>query len=377
MVSFWERQSFLEYDYIIVGGGIVGISTAISLKETEPAASVLVLERGILPTGASTKNAGFACFGSLTEILADIDNMGEAASLALVEERCLGLKMLRKRLGDKNIDYKNFGGYELISESDYSSLNQIDSVNALLKPLFKADVFSENTDLVKNFKFNSSYVKTVVFNPFEGQLDTGKMMSGLINYASSLNIKIHTGAEVTEILEENGSVRIQVSNPVTKSNLQFKAGKVAVCTNAFANKLYPQLKVNPGRGVVLITKQISGLPFKGTFHMDEGFYYFRNYNKRIIFGGGRNLDFKRESTTEFEVNEQILRVLKEKLANIILPDFSHEIDMIWSGIMGFGPDKQPVIQFVSPRIVAGVGLGGMGIAIGTRVGERLSKLLLQ
>ncbi|MGZ5243758.1 MAG: hypothetical protein ACXWW0_07675 [Bacteroidia bacterium] len=33
MLSFWERESFLHYDIIIIGSGIVGLSTAISLKE--------------------------------------------------------------------------------------------------------------------------------------------------------------------------------------------------------------------------------------------------------------------------------------------------------------------------------------------------------
>ena len=72
MFSYWEQQSFFNYDYIIIGAGITGLSTAIELKERQPKATVLVLERGILPTGASTKNAGFACMCSDTELLADL-----------------------------------------------------------------------------------------------------------------------------------------------------------------------------------------------------------------------------------------------------------------------------------------------------------------
>lgn len=109
--------------------------------------------------------------------------------------------------------------------------------------------------------------------------------------------------------------------------------------------------------------------------MDEGFYYFRNFEGRVIFGGGRNLDFERESTTSFEINETILSALKEKLSHTILPTVPYKIDMIWSGIMAFGPDKKPVIERLSPNIIAGVGLGGMGVAIGTSVGEKLSKML--
>ena len=63
-VSFWERESFYnDIDYAIIGSGIVGLSAAIELKEKYPKAKVVVLEKGFLPSGASTKNAGFACFG--------------------------------------------------------------------------------------------------------------------------------------------------------------------------------------------------------------------------------------------------------------------------------------------------------------------------
>jgi glycine/D-amino acid oxidase-like deaminating enzyme len=64
-LSYWERTSFLQnYDYTIVGAGIVGLFAAIEIKKKNARAKVLVIERSALPDGASTKNAGFACFGS-------------------------------------------------------------------------------------------------------------------------------------------------------------------------------------------------------------------------------------------------------------------------------------------------------------------------
>ena len=57
--------------------------------------------------------------------------------------------------------------------------------------------------------------------------------------------------------------------------------------------------MQPARAQVLITKPIKNLQIKGTFHLDKGYYYFRNIDNRILFGGGRNLDFKTEETSEF------------------------------------------------------------------------------
>jgi L-2-hydroxyglutarate oxidase LhgO len=67
--SYWEQSSFFNYDAIIIGSGIVGLIAAIHLKKSSPNLNIAVLERGFLPSGASTKNAGFACFGSVSELI--------------------------------------------------------------------------------------------------------------------------------------------------------------------------------------------------------------------------------------------------------------------------------------------------------------------
>ena len=114
MLSFWESNSLINYQYIIVGAGITGLSTACAIKEKNPKASVLVIEKGILPTGASTKNAGFACIGSYTENWADYIRLGEEKFLQLIEDRWNGLSLLRKRLGDEHFVYIHLGGFELM-----------------------------------------------------------------------------------------------------------------------------------------------------------------------------------------------------------------------------------------------------------------------
>jgi hypothetical protein len=39
------------------------------------------------------------------------------------------------------------------------------------------------------------------------------------------------------------------------------------------------------------------------FHLEKGYYYFRNINDRILLGGGRNLDFEGETTTSHDTTE--------------------------------------------------------------------------
>ncbi len=377
MISYWEKQSLLHYDIIIIGSGIVGLSTALSIKERDSAKKILVLERGILPTGASTKNAGFACIGSLTEILDDLSTMSEDEVIQLVEMRLKGLRKLRKRLGDRNIEYAENGSYELIGAEEERQLKHLERINTLLKPILIGDAFFLNNKKIKEFGFNSARVKQIVQNNFEGELHTGKMIRTLVDLSISKGIEIKTGCEVEKIEDVNKEVKVYVSLPSATRQFYFSASKVAVTTNAFTKKLFPQPDIKPGRGHVLITKPVKGLKFRGIFHFDKGYYYFREINGRVLFGGGRNLDFEKEQTTEFGFNEKIKNDLTEKLHSVILPDTEFEIDYWWTGIMAFGPDKFPVIKEQSERVFLGVRMGGMGIAIGSETGERLAALILE
>ncbi|MHA7102053.1 NAD(P)/FAD-dependent oxidoreductase [Roseivirga pacifica] len=371
MLSFWEKDHFLNYDHIIIGGGIVGLSTAVSLMEKAPNKRVLVLERGIFPTGASTKNAGFACFGSLTEIMVDLQKMSPEEVVNLVSTRWNGLQLLRKRLGDTAIDYRSYGGYELLSKDQLNALDKLDEVNDLLKPLFDQEVYRQANEKIEDFGFNQAHVSAVIFNPLEAQVHTGKMMKRLQQLATSMGVEVISGIEVEAFEEEENGVTVKAGG------LSFRAENIALCTNAFTKNLLPETALAPGRGTVLVTKPVAGLKFKGTFHYEEGYYYFRNYEDKIIFGGGRNLAEAEEETTAFEINEKILNKLKHDLNEVVCPNQSVEIEHVWSGIMAFGPNKQPILKQHTDRVFMGVRLGGMGVAIGSQLGFDLADRMLQ
>ena len=87
-LSYWEIKSWLSnIDYTIVGSGIVGLNCALRLKEKFPKSKILILEKGSLPQGASTKNAGFACFGSASEIIDDLKSHSESEIISLIKKR--------------------------------------------------------------------------------------------------------------------------------------------------------------------------------------------------------------------------------------------------------------------------------------------------
>ncbi len=367
-LSYWEYKSWLSnVDYAIVGSGIVGLNCALHLKKSFPKARVLILEKGILPQGASTKNAGFACFGSISEILSDLKQHSEAEVLQLVKKRFDGISLLRKNLGDKAIEFQMHGGHELFSREDGDLYEQcraeLENVNQLLEPVFGPNAFFEQTNVFNFRNIQDNYIT----HAQEAQIDTGKMMQALLRKVQDAGVLILNGITVKGFNEMTEGVEIHTNQ------FDFRTKKLLIATNGFASQLLGE-PVKPARAQVLITKPIPDLKIKGTFHLDEGFYYFRNIDNRILLGGGRNLDFKAEETNQFGQTPLIMNQLQRMLQEVILPEIPFEIAQRWSGIMGMGNKKRPIVKQYSNSVFCGVRLGGMGIAIGSIVGKELAQL---
>lgn len=367
-VSYWERESFLEKrHYVIVGSGIVGLTCALELKQLNPQASITILEKGFLPAGASTKNAGFTCFGSPSELLDDLNHLNTEDVFKLVENRVNGLAKLRRIVGDKNMEYKEYGSYELFKDTElyHKCMDNLEYLNKQLKPIFNQNTFEVFT---KPKDFGLAKESLLIKNVFEGQLNTGLMMKNLITLATKAGVEILNGFTVANIAKINEGWK------VLGKQTSIETKKLILCNNAFASKLLPELDVKPARAQVLITKPIKNLKIKGCFHMDRGYYYFRNVANRVLLGGGRNLDFKAEETFEMSTSVKIQEHLKALLKTKILPNQEFEIEHSWSGIMGMGNSKTTLLKQLDESLFCAIRLGGMGVALGTDVGQKVANL---
>ncbi len=375
-LSHWEKEIYFEnIDCIIIGSGIVGLNAALYIKQKEPKLKVVVLERGMFPDGASNRNAGFACFGSPSELLEDLKTHTEEEVFSLVDKRWEGLQLLRSNLGDKNIGYEPFGGYELFNPMDEALYEdcyyQLGYLNKLLSPIVGAFTTYKIVDNKIN-KFGFKHTNHLIENVAEGQINTGKMMQTLLNKVTKLGVLVLNNFSVISYDDDGDKVEVHSDDGIVIS-----AKKLLIATDGFAKQLLPELDVQPARAQVLITKPIANLKIKGGFHFDRGFYYFRNVGKRVLFGGGRNLNFKEEETFELGLTDRVQDQLDLLLRETILPNTSYEIDMRWSGIMGMGEKKSVIMKTLSTNTFCAVRSGGMGVAIGSLTGVDAATMVLQ
>lgn len=193
-------------------------------------------------------------------------------------------------------------------------------------------------------------------------------MAALLKKVQQKDIYILNGVEVENIEDSLCSVS------VSTKQFEFTTGKLLIATNGFASRFIAD-DIKPARAQVLLTEPLKTLHVKGTFHLDRGYYYFRNIGNRILLGGGRNLDFSGEETSEFGNTDLIQNKLEELLQHTILPESKVKVEHRWSGIMGVGKKKRPIIEQLSDNVFCGVRLGGMGVAIGSLVGAELAELV--
>ena len=371
-LSYWEQQSFFgPADVVVIGAGLVGLTAALYLKQRRPNWRVVVLERGALPSGASTKNAGFACFGSVSELI-EQEKRGDLQ--AVVAARWAGLARLRELLGDAALDYQPVGGYELFRHEEAALAaecrEKIGYFNELLAPVVgHARTFWNATAEAGRFGFGD--VGTLLKNEHEGSLDAGRMMRALLSrvWAADVPVLTNCAVETIEAWAAGHSARLV-------NGAMIEASQVLLATNAFAQELLPELAVTPGRGQVLVTEPLPNISLPGTFHYDHGYAYFRQLpDHRILLGGGRNLDFAVEETTAPGLTPTVQRYLENLLHEVIVPGRQPRIDYRWSGVMGFGPALAPIVDWARPGVLAAVRCNGMGVALGAGIGWQAAELL--
>lgn len=370
--SYWESIGYLKNpDYLIVGAGLVGMYTAYFIKKNNPDADVLVVERGPFSEGASTKNAGFACFGSVSELLDDVDHYEKERVVETVKMRYDGLALSRKIFSDEAIGFDPCGGIEVFNgqlgvlfEKCSSRLDEANDIVCQATGI--RDVFSIRMGNPSGCKGFTHYI----YNKEEGSLNTALFNRALYELCLKHKVRFLFGINVNKVNATNKVVECGDYDVIS-------ADRIIVTTNGFVNDILHVDGVRAVRNQVLVTEKIPGLDLKGCYHMDCGYYYFRNVDQRLLIGGGRHVLGQPEETSEMATTVEARDLLTEFISRHIDIDFIPKIEYQWSGILGVGTDKKPIIKEVFPGIFIGVRMGGMGVAISSLVGLQLSELVLK
>lgn len=363
--SHWEQEIITSRKgAIVVGAGLVGLSAAIEIKRREPSISVWVIDRQVVGAAASTRNAGFACFGSVSEIINDLDHYREEDVIKILYKRRRGISSLLKRFGAKNLSFEPCGGYEVFrNEEDFASCAlRLEEINKMLSD----EVF----EICPSHPDFSCHNWSIV-NKEEGHLNTGKLYGLLSEQARSIGVRTLRGCNVRNVDIENRTLEVEID----RKQLYMSADRLLIATNALTNSILPATDVTPVRNQVCVTGPIKDHNIKGTFHCDRGYIYFRDLGERLLIGGARN-HFPDEETSRFGRNDDNIEYLRNFLSEYILSGSDIHIEHTWSGILSGGNNRLPIVRKLTQDVAVAVRMGGMGVAIGVDTGIEVATLLL-
>lgn len=370
MLSWWEKSVLLRpFDFVVLGAGLIGKQIAIKIKLRHPSARVALLDRSPISYGASTRNAGFACFGSVSEILDDFKRSSTDDVMNLLQKRHLGINKLREEFGEEYIGFRPTGSYEIFTDKTSAelALEGCDKINRMIE---KVAGLKQTFEIKESKHLGMRTEEKCLFNSHEGMLNSGMLNETISDKAHRLGVIPLYGLNITGIRKSANACFLS-----SEQGIEVECNQLIIANNAFAKPYLPEEDIEPARGQIIISKPLENLPFDGIFHSDKGYIYFRSLGDRVLIGGGRNVFYNEENTFDMSGSEKVKLYLENYLREIVLPGRKIETEMHWSGIMAMGNEKLPLIKRVDDNMLICVRMSGMGVALGPVLSEELMHLI--
>ncbi len=361
-ISFWldksSAQSQKTYDFVIVGGGIAGLSTAYWLQQNYPHAKVALLEKDRIGFGASGRNAGFVTCGSIEHFIKLQEKFGLPKALEIWKFSEENRKLIGEHVVQDqadSVDYKSTGSCTVAPSAEHFVKYQ-----KAIKTMKENGIDIEDVDAsfmekeygVTGFQGGAQYNG-------DGQIHPIKLLNKI---RSKLKTEIFESTEVFGF-EDHGSHQV-----IKTDHGKFVAEKVLLTLNAYLPLALPKYAslVTPQRGQILVTEPLPQF-VRGPCYLTKDLCYFRQLpSGHLLIGGFRNLSLDTENT----LLDQTTPVIQEALFKFVQERFKYgkeaKVAYSWAGLMGFTPDGQMIIGAAKENknlhLMAGCSGHGMGLS---------------
>ncbi len=398
----------LDVDVVVIGGGVTGVTGALFLAEG--GASVAVLERREIASGATGRNGGFMLAGTheyyveaveeLTDLYGqDGRRLAREAWLIALENHDLMASLMKKYA--IQCDYYRHGSYVVAMKrpdrgSHQNPLERIVQSYRLLQEDGFEVAYLDEEELFEIKR--SPLLAGALWNQFDGELHPVRYVRGLAAAARGLGVRFFEDTPVTGVERKDRGLLVHTPGG------RIRTQHVLLGMNAYTPQLDARYerRIIPHRGQVFTTEPVSERLFNGVFYANDGWEFWRQLHDgpgeggRLLFGGGRNHHIRAERGFHFlrrrsrpgqpvrtyrgykerptravqRTNDRAFNGAFPHLANL---DRSHR----WGGVMGFSYDSSPFVgETETPGVHIVAGFTGRGNAYATVAARMLSDRLL-
>jgi len=368
--SFWQHTHQRErttYDVVVVGGGIIGCSTAYWLSQREPSLDVAIVEALTLGAGASGRNAGFLIQGTDVDFLADIDRYGKRTARHLWAFTRDNRDLIASELRKSAFGWRADGALTVATTPQEN-----ERLQGCVPPLRAAGAPVVHLDVEKtNARLQSVGYHGGLFVTSGATVDPLRLVHHI---AEQSRADLRTQQRVDAVQSEGRGVRVDTTS------LQLRAEQVVLAVGASLPSLVPALSeyVRPVRAQMLATAPADTHHVSLPVYTHGGKFYIRQVNDRSVLAGGGRQSHREAEVTDTDTTTPAVQAAIERHLHRHFPwTQSLAVRQRWSGIMAFSPDGRPVVGRVPelPGSFFVTGCTGHGLGYGFRLGRLVADLV--
>jgi len=366
-------------DIVIVGGGYVGLWTALTVKEISPQSKVVVLEQDVCGGGASGRNGGMAMswWPKIASLLAFAD-VEDALFLARASERAID--EIEQFCGRYGIDaHFRRGGWLWTATSDAQHAAWEGTVQACAR--VGARPFEAMLPKDVASRTGSRMHRAGVFERGNATVQPARLLRGMRRVALERGIAIHENTPVLECSQGRPSL-------IRSARGTIRAKSVVLATNAWAASI-PEISrlIVPVNSSIVVTQAIPGrlasLGWTGGEAITDSQlmvgYYRTTRDGRIVYGKGTGaLSWGGAIDATFSHHQESCLMAEQDFRRAYPTLADVRVSHSWSGPIDRTYDSLPVFGTLAgtEHIHYGVGWSGNGVAPSLLGGRILASLAL-
>ena len=361
--AIWQDHA----EILIVGCGFTGLSAALTLARAGK--QVVILEKGLIGEGASTRNGGITS-GNIRLSPDQLKRrFGAEKAQRFSDEAVLARADLARFIADEKIqcDFQPVG--RVVGLMGHFSVDRIKRDNAAFQARYDIEPVFVGKDDMAEYTDSSRYDGGIL-RPDIGGIHPAKLLHEMKRLALEAGAKLFSETNVLDIK------RLHSDFLVMTSRGQVKAQHVISATNAYTDKAQPWLRrrLVPVISEMIATEKIgrnlvqSLMPRLTMFGESKqlGYYYRPSPDgERILLGGRRAHDDR----------DRARRHLQRALTTIFpaLDDVS--VDAHWQGFVAFPFDQLPKLV-IRDGIIYPTGFCGSGTVWARWLGQKAALMIL-
>lgn len=359
-------DSEIETDVCVVGGGLAGLSTALSLAER--GRSVVVLEARRVAWGASGRNGGFVGAG----FAAGVDSIVRRAGIEPARKLYALTRDAVERIQER------IRRYAIACEPVHSGMLRAWWTDDADEPRRIRDHLRDTLGIEPEFWPRERVRETLVTQRYHDALFYPQAFHfHPLNYA--LGVAAAVEAKGGRIFESSAVIALRTDEPekhVLTARGLIKARSVVMACGGYMDGLHPKLggAVRPIATWVMATEPL-GERLKEAMRgphcvIDSRFdfdYYRPLPDTRILWGGGITI---RKSDPA-----KLGAIMLRKLLTVYPQLQGVRVETAWSGLMGYPRHSMVQIGEVSPGVWYAMGFGGHGMGTTTMAGELVASAI--